>query len=293
VGGANSIRGEYQNKPSAQSWPGYPLETYTTYGGFDWMTATVGGLWDAMLSEGRLFTITSNSDNHRTVLDPTRNGDFAPGQTFDTVGHLPDPVDTETPQPGSDFWPGQFSRTHVGVTRYGYLDVMAGLRAGRVWVDHGQLVDGLDVRLVAGDARATLGGRLRVRRGQRLTLTVTVTSASRPNLHGDLPRLAHLDVIRGRTRLSPDADNFAAPDTRVEQTVDTRRKSGTYTLRIALGAVQDSDYVRLRGSDGRRNGPGLRGLAVDPHGPLAHAPGTDDPWEDTWLYTNPIFIDVH
>ncbi|CAL9392710.1 hypothetical protein SUDANB1_01289 [Streptomyces sp. enrichment culture] len=42
--GAGSIRGEYENKPSAQSWPGYPADAYLTYGGFDWATATVGGL---------------------------------------------------------------------------------------------------------------------------------------------------------------------------------------------------------------------------------------------------------
>ncbi|GAA4715641.1 hypothetical protein [Phytohabitans rumicis] len=66
---------------------------------------------------------------------------------------------------------------------------MAGLRAGRVWVDHGQLVDGIDVRLTAatGHRGATLGGRLRVRRGQRLTLQVTVTTSARPNYHGELP----------------------------------------------------------------------------------------------------------
>jgi hypothetical protein len=288
-----SVRGEYENKPSTQSWPGYPPEAYTTYGGFDWMTATVGGLWDALLSEGRLFTLTSNSDNHRTILDTLRNGDFQPGQNFDNTGHLPDPVETGTPQPGSDLWPGQFSRTHVGVTRYGYREVMAGLRAGRVWVDHGQLVDGLDVRLEGGGARATLGGRLTVRRGHRLTLTVTVTSASRPNLHGNLPRLAHLDVIQGRTRpASADRDTFSAPDTRVQHTVDTSARTGTYTVRISLGSAENSGYLRLRGSDGRRNGPGLRGRQVDPHGPLPHPPGEGDPWLDTWLYTNPIFIDV-
>lgn len=49
--GATSIRGEYENKPSAQSWPGYPADAYLTYGGFDWATATVGGLWDSMLAE--------------------------------------------------------------------------------------------------------------------------------------------------------------------------------------------------------------------------------------------------
>jgi hypothetical protein len=288
-----SVRGEYENKPSGQSWPRYPVEAYTTYGGFDWMTATVGGLWDALLSEGRLFTITSNSDNHRTILDTTRNGDFGPGQTFDNTGHLPDPIETGTSQPGSDFWPGQFSRTHVGVTQYGYREVMAGLRAGRVWVDHGQLVDGLDVRLEGDGTQVTLGGRLRVRRGQRLRLHVTVTSASRPNLHGDLPRLAHLDVIRGRTRAAAgDRDNFIAPDTRVEHTIDTSSKTGTYTLKIRLDDAVDSGYLRLRGSDGRRNGPGLHGRRVDPHGPLPHPGGEGDPWKDTWLYTNPIFIDV-
>jgi hypothetical protein len=293
-GGPTSIRGEYQNHPSPQSWPGYPAEAYLTHGGFDWMTATVGGLWDALLAEGTLFSITTNSDNHRTVHDTLRNGDWGPGQNFDNTGQVPAPVDAGTPQPGSDFWPGQFSRTHVGVTRYGYREVMAGLRAGRVWVDHGQLVDGIDVRLGYDDRRVTLGGRLRVRRGQRLTLTVTVTTASRPNYRGEVPRLAHVDVIRGAVRgPSGNRDEWRAPDTRVVRTVETGDRTGTYTLRIPLGEVHEPSYVRLRGSDGRRHGPGLRGRDVDPHGPIPHAPGDGDPWLDTWLYTNPIFIDVH
>jgi hypothetical protein len=292
-GGPTSIRGEYQNQPSPQSWPGYPAAAYVTYGGFDWMTATVGGLWDALLSEGRLFSITTNSDNHRTVRDTLRNGDWPPGKNFDNTGNLPDPVEAGSPQPGSDFWPGQFSRTHVGVSRYGYREVMDGLRAGRVWVDHGQLVDGLDVRLAGDGRRVTLGGRLRVRRGHRVTLTVTVTTASRPNYHGELPVLAHVDVIRGVVRgPARDRDGWSAPDTRVVHTWETRGRKGTYTLTIPLGEVRKSGYVRLRGSDGRRHGPGLRGRAVDPHGPLPHPPGDGDPWADTWLYTNPIFIEL-
>ncbi|GGO90821.1 PHP domain-containing protein [Wenjunlia tyrosinilytica] len=294
--GATSIRGEYENKPSAQSWPGYPDQAYVTYGGFDWMTATVGGMWDALLCEGRLFSVTSNSDNHRTVLDTWRNGDWGPGENFDNTGKLPDPVNTSQPQPGSDFWPGQFSRTHVGVTRYGYREVMAGLRAGRVWVDHGQLVDGIDVRLSSGygDRRgATLGGRLQVRRGERLTLTVTVTTASRPNFHGVLPRLAHVDVIRGAVRgPAKDRDSWRAPGTKVVHTSDVSDRTGTYTLRIPVGRAEESFYLRLRGSDGRRNGPGPLGASVDPHGPVPHKPGDGDPWLDTWLYTNPIFVDV-
>ncbi|MFH9890771.1 PHP domain-containing protein [Streptomyces luteogriseus] len=294
--GANSIRGEYENKPSPQSWPGYPADAYVTYGGFDWATATVGGLWDSMLAEGRLFSVTTNSDAHRIVFDTWRNGDWPPGQTFDTTGRLPDPVNTDTPQPGSDFWPGQFSRTHVGVTRYGYRAVMAGLRAGRVWLDHGHLLDGLDVRLTRDRDRGrgvTLGGRLRVRKGEKLTLNVTVTTASRRNPRGILPELAHVDVVRGAVR-GPvaDRDTWKAPDTRVAVSKDVSGRTGTYTLRIPLTAGEESFYVRLRGSDGNRNGPGWLGASVDPHGPVPHAPGDGDPWADTWFYSNPVFVDV-
>ncbi|MFE2067026.1 PHP domain-containing protein [Streptomyces sp. NPDC059467] len=294
--GATSIRGEYENKPSAQSWAGYPADAYLTYGGFDWATATVGGLWDAMLSEGRLFTITTNSDNHRTVFDTWKNGDWPAGQNFDNTGKLPDPVNTDTPQPGSDFWPGEFSRTHVGVTRYGYRAVMAGLRAGRVWLDHGHLLDGLDVRLKRDCDHGngvTLGGRLRVRKGERITLYVTVTTASRANAQGILPQLAHVDVIRGAVR-GPlaDRDTWQAPDTKVVQSKDVSDRKGTYTLRIPITAGDESFYVRLRGSDGKRNGAGYLGASIDPHGPIPHEPGNGDPWADTWFYSNPIFVDV-
>ncbi|MFF0731301.1 PHP domain-containing protein [Streptomyces chartreusis] len=294
--GATSMRGEYENKPSAQSWPGYPAEAYLTYGGFDWATATVGGLWDSMLAEGRLFSITTNSDAHRIVFDTWKNGGWPAGQNFDNTGKLPDPVNTTTPQPGSDFWPGQFSRTHVGVTRYGYRAVMAGLRAGRVWLDHGHLLDGLDVRLERDcdhGRGVTLGGRLRVRKGEKLTLNVTVTTASRPNPQGILPELAHVDVIRGSVR-GPvtDRDAWQAPDTKVVSTADVSGRKGTYTLRIPLTAGDKPFYVRLRGSDGNRHGAGYLGASVDPHGPIPHAPGDGDPWTDTWFYSNPVFVDV-
>ncbi|NHC45453.1 histidinol-phosphatase [Motilibacter aurantiacus] len=294
--GSNSVRGEYENSPTSQSWAGYPAAAYVTYGGFDWMTATVGGMWDAMLAEGKLFSITSNSDSHRTVFDTWANGSYPAGKTFESTGKLPDPVQTSSPQPGSDFWPGQFSRTHVGVSGYGYRQVMDGLRAGRVWVDHGQLIDGLDVWAVSDRQDlepVTLGGRLRVRRGDRMSLYVTVTTASRPNFHGVLPQLAHVDVIRGAvTGPAADRDSWRAPDTRVVERVDVTGRTGTYTLRVQLRKLESSFYLRLRGSDGRRHGVGLLGADIDPAGPLAGVRGDDDPWLDTWFYSNPIFVDV-
>lgn len=140
---------------------------------------------------------------------------------------------------------------------------------------------------------ATLGGRLRARRGERLTLTVTVTAASRRNPYGVLPRLEHVDVIRGAVRgPAADRDDWHAPDTRLAHTADVSGRRGTYTLRIPVGRADEPFYLRLRGSDGKRHGAGFLGSAIDPHGPLPHEPGQGNPWLDTWFYTNPVFVDV-
>jgi hypothetical protein len=122
---------------------------------------------------------------------------------------------------------------------------------------------------------------------------VTVTSASRRNPQGVLPALAQVDVIRGAVR-GPVAerDTWKAPDTRVVRTEDVFGREGTCTLRVPLTAGEESFYVRLRGSDGNRNGPGCLGASVDPHGPVPHLPGNGDPWADTWFCSNPVFVDV-
>ncbi|MDQ0717532.1 hypothetical protein QFZ55_006984 [Streptomyces luteogriseus] len=102
-----------------------------------------------------------------------------------------------------------------------------------------------------------------------------------------------MDVVRGAVR-GPltDRDTWKAPDTRVVESKDVSGRKGTYTLRIPLAAGEESFYVRLRGSDGNRNGPGCLGASVDPRGPVPHAPGDGDPWVDTWFYSNPVFVDV-
>ncbi len=81
-------RGIYDGSPGANSFPGYPLESYRTWGGFDWMTATVGGLWDSLLAEGRPWWITANSDSHQVYADTAARG----GGDFNANGRYDDPV---------------------------------------------------------------------------------------------------------------------------------------------------------------------------------------------------------
>ena len=287
--GPGAGRGFYDNSPSANSFPGDPPESYRTYGGFDWMTSTVGGLWDSLLSEGKPWWITANSDSHTVWLDTAVRG---PGSDFAANGFYNDPVHGGLPRTDSgDFWPGWYSRTHVGSEDFSYAAVMHGLRAGRVWVDHGGLLDALDVRVRASGEEVPLGGVLTARRGTPVSLVVRITPARLPNWAAFVPKLAKVDVIRGQvTGPASDKDTFRAPQTRVARSYDVSGDSGEIVLRYALGRLDEGLYVRLRGSDGNRVAPGLNGKDVDPAGPALDVVGDADPWLDLWFYTNPIWV---
>ncbi len=286
--GPGGGRGIYDGSPGANSFAGYPLESYRTWGGFDWMTATVGGLWDSLLAEGRPWWITANSDSHQVYADTAARG----GGDFEADGRYGDPVYAGSIDTGQgDFWPGQYSRTHVGSDGFSYAAVMDGIRAGRIWVDHGQLVSGLDVRVSGGGKWATLGGALHVRKGTRVTLSVDVALAGGPNWVGFTPKLARVDVIRGDvTGLVADKDTFTAPTARVVKSYEVNKDRGTVRLSYDLGRVDRPVYLRTRGTDGNRSAVGAHGAEVDPAGPAIDVVGDADPWRDLWFYSNPVWV---
>ncbi|MER6710898.1 PHP domain-containing protein [Streptomyces sp. NPDC000877] len=283
-------RGLYDNNPGANSFPGYPPESYRTWGGFDWMTATVGGLWDSLLAEGRPWWITANSDSHQVYADTAVRG--GPDGDYAANGRHTDPVyGGKIDLTQGDYWPGQYSRTHVGADGFSYAAVMDGIRAGRIWVDHGQLVSALDVRVTGGGRWATLGGALHVRKGTKVTLTVDVAPAGGPNWAGFVPELARVDVIQGDvTGPVADRDTFTAPTARVVKAYDVGKATGVIRLTFELGRVERPVYLRLRGTDGNRSAVGAMGAAVDPAGPALDVAGDADPWRDLWFYTNPVWV---
>jgi hypothetical protein len=294
--GPGAGRGYYDNAPGPNSFPGYPPESYLTWGGFDWMTARVGGLWDSLLAEGRPWWITANSDAHWIYLDQVARG---PGSDFARDGYYQDPVHGgATPGFGNgDFWPGYYSRTHVGAARFSYAGLMQGMRAGRMWVDHGGLVDHLDVQVRQAGTRAlggTLGDVVHVRRGATVELVVTVRPASRANWAQFVPRLATVDVIAGPvTGPAADRDTISAPGTRVVKTFDVSGvdgRTGEAQLVWRFRDVAEPFYLRLRGSDGHHRQPGPGGAGVDPAGPRPDPIGQADPWDDLWFYTNPVWV---
>ncbi|MFE4421571.1 PHP domain-containing protein [Streptomyces sp. NPDC056817] len=288
-GGPGSGRGYYDGSPGADSFSGYPLESYRTWGGFDWMTATVGGLWDSLLAEGKPWWITANSDSHSVYADSSVRG---PGSDFNANGHYEDPVHGGALNLGDgDFWPGQYSRTHVGAASFSYQAVMEGIRAGRVWVDHGGLISGLNAQLRSGGKAVTLGDVLHVRRGSQVDLVVEISLANGPNWAQFVPKLARVDVIQGDvTGRVSDKDAFITPDTKVVKSFEVDKSTGSVRLTYSLGAVDKPVYVRLRGTDGNRTAVGLRGASVDPAGPAMDVVGDADPWKDLWFYSNPMWV---
>jgi hypothetical protein len=172
--------------------------------------------------------------------------------------------------------------------------VLDGLRAGRVYVSHGGLVGGDDVTVRnKGDHRpgSPLGSVVTPRRGERLELAITVTLPTLPNWAQFVPKLARVDVIQGSvTGAASDRDTFRAPNTKVVTQRDVSGAKGTVELAYDLGTVEGPFYVRVRGTDGKRQAVGLNGAAVDPAGPAADAQGDADPWDDLWFYTNPIWV---
>lgn len=288
--GPGSARGFYDNSPDpARSFPGYPLESYRTYGGFDWMTSTVGGLWDSLLAEGKPWWITANSDSHQVWGDTAQRG---PGSNFATNGFYEDPGAHHGAAAAERRLLARLLQPHP--RRRHRLRVRAGdgrAPRGPRLVDHGRLLESLDVRLVAGGQEVPLGGVLTARRGSQVRLRIRIRPAQRPNWSQFVPQLAKVDVIRGAvTGPVQDRDTFTAPQTRVVKSYDVSSDSGVISLEFALGRLDEGFYVRLRGSDGKRLAVGLNGASVDPSGPALDVVGDADPWDDLWFYTNPMWV---
>ena len=138
----------------------YSRDGAGTFGGFDQMTAIVGGLWDSMLGEGRRFWIVATSDSHAHYTDAAR--------------------------PGSDFWPGEYQKTYVHAQR-SYQGVLDALRSGRIFAVAGDLITELDVQAKSGRRTAGIGETLSAETGQPITLTMKFRDPEATNTHGDNP----------------------------------------------------------------------------------------------------------
>ena len=235
---ANGARGQYRRTQ--------------TLGGFDPMTARLGGFWDSMLGEGRHWWITANSDSHRHW----REG-------------------------GNDFWPGEYSKTYVYAGKT-HAEILAALRAGRVFVTTGDLISELYLTVATDDGtRADIGDTLKVEAGASVLVSIRVRDPETRNAHDEFPSVSRVDLIGGDfTGVLTDPNLDTNPTTRVLQRFgadDWSREDEWLTMVYRLEGVDKSMYLRVRGTNTDELEP-----APDPRG--------ENPWNDLWFYSNPIFL---
>jgi hypothetical protein len=319
---AASSRGEY-----AANFCGTGCDSVgvTTYGGTGIYAAKIGGLWDAMIGEGRNFFTYASSDFHQ-------RGSFKATERFSNA----------------DFFPGEYEKTYVpskkGTVRPQF--VLDGLRSGNAYYTQGDLI-GSDLTFTANvvgkgaGAAKTMGETLIVKKGQDVEITLTVTDPagtnnspytfSNPSLKQigvdqplNQPVLDHIDLIGGAVTglVAPGSPNYtvaANPSTQIMASYNASNwtEAGTTrTIKYVIHNVQNSQYVRARGTNLPVNTPNETDAQGNPlNDPPASAAviNCDDAacpahmsnvggvkkssfdvaaWSDLWFYANPIFIRV-
>ena len=301
-----------------------------TYGGAGCNIAKIGGLWDALLGEGRVWSTFANSDFHNT---------------------------------DREFWPGEYTKNYTfvqdknGDGRYSLEELVDGLRSGNSFCVTGDLINALDFSIQAGNIHAgdssacmsktphvqalhvqagnssacmgkalyvqtgnssacmgkalyvqpgndsaCMGQTLYAAKGDSLLITIRFKSPQ-INSHEDSVKLDHLDLIAGEVTGKINPSNRKAYQNATNQSTrllarfteqDWKEYDGWQVIEYALENVDKDMYFRLRGTN---LGLGVKDETDMEGNPLKDAIviGSDDnetSWADLWFYSNAIFVDV-
>jgi hypothetical protein len=294
-----------------------------TYGGTGYYAATVGGMWDALLGEGRNWWFFASSDWHN-------RGEFSPFESATT----------------GDFWPGEYTKTYILRTKgnFNVKRVVDLLRRGNSYAVQGDLI-GDDLffgacPLGTCGKRAFMGDTLVVPQGADVLVTMVLSDPSGTNHSAysfpnpvlkqvgvmqplNAPVLDHVDFITGDVngKIDPSDPNYTNPTnptTKIAATFNAgnwREDGEKRTIRYVIRNVQHDLYLRARGTNLPVNTPNatdadgnplpdtmMNNVTCDDPACPAHldpnATGTKivdadvEAWSNIWFYTNPIYIKV-
>jgi hypothetical protein len=256
-----------------------------TYGGVGYYTARVGGLWDALLGEGRRFFNFASSDYHR----------------HHTAG-------------GDDFYPGEYQRDWVFVKgarpegRASANAIADALRSGTSFFVQGDLVDRLVFTARHGEREAAMGEALELpgRGRKQVELRIRFRTPER-NAAGGAPTVDHVDLVAGAIggRIPSDDPAYTDPTNPTAKVIasftasDWETDEDGFATIVHRVEVDGSTYFRLRGTNlpcGTPNetGPAAPLPSADHCSPLpdalAYPNDAGKAFADLWFYSNPIFV---
>lgn len=255
--------------------------------------AQAGGVWDALLGEGRRIWNIADSDSHFEI-DSNNNS--------------------------SGYYPGEYAKTYVwqSAKAEGHIDgLIDSLRAGRSFGVFGDLINALDFNVSGAAGRATMGQEIQAAAGERVMVRIRfksppVNNYQRPVASGNpgnmTPRVDHVDLIVGDVgaKAQPGTDAYRQatnPSTRVLRRFTaadwTTDEEGYNVVEFPM-TVTKNQYLRLRGTNLGENVAGLTSGGE----PLADQPvTTTDPatrhdqindrnYGNLWFYSNPVFVSL-
>jgi len=261
------------------------------YGGVDYVVAQVGGIWDALLGDGRRFWNVGDSDHH-----------------FKTIGAN-----------SSGYFPGEYAKTYVWIENRntGIKGVLEGVRSGRMFSVFGDLINALDFNIASADGKGEMGGELKARAGETVTVTIRFKSPDRNNyqypVNGGVnvnmrPVVDHIDLIAGDvtpraaagtpgySKDTNDSTKVIATFTSADWKVD---KDGYNTVSYTYKAAKNQ-YFRLRGTNLGMNVAGETSngnplpdqkITVTEDNARFNAINARN-YNDLWFYSNPVFVTV-
>jgi hypothetical protein len=248
----NSYRGSYGgSEPELSTW-----------GGADYLITKIGGLWDALIGEGRHLWIIVDSDFHST---------------------------------GNDFWPGVYEKTHVAVTDTGAVAWRNGLKSGEMFIAHGDLISDLEFSIDDGISRAVMGSDLYTDTSR---LSITIRFKSPPANNNDQKvKVDHIDLISGSIseQIDPWDPAYKSP-VNTTTSVIQRFTDNEWTIendwmviRTMLSCTHPT-YFRLRGTNLAVNTPDELDQSGNPLMDEVGMNTEEKAWNDLWFYSNPIFV---
>ena len=258
-------------------------------GGADPMLATVGGIWDALLSEGRRIFVVTSSDFHFKI---SSNGLYSSG-----------------------YWPSEYARTYLYAKGENMMEIVHSLRSGNAFVVTGDLIQSLEFTVSSEGQSSAMGGELKTEAGEELSIMIQFKESEINNYQANLPeksrstnhpQLDHIDLIAGPIRdPHPDPSNNGSPETHVLHSFPREEwealEDGSYQILFKC-KIQDSMYFRLRGSNLAANTPGETDASGNPlpdeifekanYQDLKqlHHHINERNYKDLWFYSNPIFV---
>ncbi|CAN7724602.1 S-layer protein [Duganella sp. LjRoot269] len=260
------------------------------YGGVDYVVAKVGGVWDALLGEGRRIWNLTDSDTHFKIVGGNSSG----------------------------YFPGEYAKNYVFNSAQGApaaKDLLQGLRSGKMFSVYGDLINALDFNLASKDDRKEMGGELKVASGDKVTITIRFKSPAKNNYEKPVdsgtaanvkPVVDHVDLIVGDVgaKATPGSAAYSVAtnaSTRVVKrftSADWKVDADGYFSISYETIAGKNQYYRLRGTN---LGTDVAGLTLDGE-PLAdQRTGTTDNtarfndindrnYRSLWFYSNPVFV---